>query len=270
MGSFAIPKWVSGATLALLVLIILVGGIKRIGRFSSKLVPVMFVLYMGASFWIIGANAAKLPMIFQQIISSCFRPETFGTGALIGGVLSAFRWGIMKGLQGSEAGIGTQAIPHSMAETNSAEQQGILSMVSTYSAGLLLLLSSLVTLCTGSWLDPNLPLGISMVAASFESYFSYVGLFVIAISTLLFAFGTILGNSFNGSQCYLHLTNYRGIKIFYVAAAALVLLGSMADVAILWSSIDYVLVLVMVPHVLALVFLAFMGKPIRLPSAVSQ
>ncbi len=163
----------------------------------------------------------------------------------------------MKGLQGSEAGIGTQTFPHSMAETKNPDHQAILSMVSTYTAGLLLLLSSLVTLLTGSWLDTSLPLGISMVAASFQSYFSYFGLLIVAVSTLLFAFGTILGNSFNGSQCFLYLTGYRGIKFFYFLAAVLVLFGSMVDVTKLWSGIDYVLALMMVPHVLALVALVF-------------
>ncbi len=144
-----------------------------------------------------------------------------------------------------------------MSETKNPDHQAILSMVSTYTAGLLLLLSSLVTLLTGSWLDTSLPLGISMVAASFQSYFSYFGLLIVAVSTLLFAFGTILGNSFNGSQCFLYLTGYRGIKFFYFLAAVLVLFGSMVDVTKLWSGIDYVLALMMVPHVLALVALVF-------------
>ncbi|MCH9611154.1 MAG: Amino-acid carrier protein AlsT [Chlamydiales bacterium] len=256
LGAFAIPKWVCGGVLALLVTLILIGGIKRIGNFSSKLVPAMFILYTGASLWIIGANASKLPEAFSMMFSSCLHPQAFGTGAVIGGLLSAFRWGMMKGLQGSEAGVGTQAIPHSMAETKSAEHQAILSMVSTYTAGLLLLLSSLVTLLTGSWLDPTLPMGISMVAASFQHYFSYFGLMIVTLCSLLFSFGTILGNSFNGSQCFLYVTRYRGLKFFYAATALLVLFGALADVATLWGGIDFVLSLVMVPHAIALVLLS--------------
>lgn len=267
LGNYAIPKWGTGAFLAVVVTLILIGGIKRISSVSAKLVPTMFFLYVGASLWIVAMNAAQLPAVFHQIWSSCFHPQAFGTGALIGGVVSAFRWGMMKGLQGSEAGIGTQAIPHSMAEAKSAEEQGILSMVSTYTAGILLVLSSLVTLLTGNWLDTTLPVGISMVAATFQHYFSYIGLGIVAMSSLLFAFGTILGNSFNGSQCFLYLTKRRYLKVFYIGSAALVLYGSLANTTTLWGNIDYVLAPLMVPHMIVLLFLTFSRKSLLLKEA---
>lgn len=260
LGVCAIPKWLIGVLLSVGVTGVLVGGIKRISRLSAKLVPTMFLLYTAASLWIIGMNIAKIPSVLHLIFSSCFHPQSFGTGALIGGLVSAFRWGIMKGLQGSEAGIGTQAIPHSMAEAKSAVDQGILSMVSTYTAGFLLVLSSFVALLTSNWLDTALPLGINMVAKSFQDYFSYVGLVIIALSSLLFGFGTIVGNGYNGSQCFLYLTKYRLIHCFYLGTALLVFFGAVANAQALWSNIDYILAPLMVPHVLALLCLSLKNK----------
>lgn len=252
-----IPSWMTGLVIAVVVFIILIGGIKRISSWSSKLVPTMFFLYLGGSLAIIFMNLSSLPSIFHTIWDSCWHPRTFGSGAAIGGALSAFRWGIMKGLHGNEAGMGTQSIPHSMAEVDQATDQGVLSMASTYCAGLILIISSLVALITQTWLDPTLSLGVEMVATSFFNYFSYIGLIMVSICALLFASGTILGNSYNGSQCFLFLTNYRGITLYYLLTAALTFWGSITSVTALWGNIDFVLALVMVPHVLSLLWLSF-------------
>lgn len=257
LGSFQIPPWITGVFLAICVTLLLLGGIKRVSSFSAKLVPVMFLLYVGGALWIIVVNAEKLPTIIQMIVESAFTPKAFGTGVVIGGVMSALRWGMFKGLQSNEAGVGTQTIPHSMAETNGAVDQGVLAMIATYSAGLICILSSLVALMTESWLNPELPLGINMVAYSFQSYFSTIGLVVVTLSALLFAFGTILGNSFNGSQCYIYLTKSRARSVYFAATGVLVFLGSIADVKMIWSVIDYLLVPVVLPHILSVVYLSY-------------
>ncbi|MCH9608603.1 MAG: Amino-acid carrier protein AlsT [Chlamydiales bacterium] len=254
---FPVPCWVTGSILACSILVILIGGIQRISSWSAKLVPTMFLLYLGGALFIISINMGKLPAIFTQIWSSCFHPTSFGSGIAVGGLLSAFRWGILKGLHGNEAGMGTQTIPHSVAEVDQATDQGILSMASTYCAGLILILSSLVTLITETWLDPTLNLGMDMVAASFFNYFSYIGLILVSICALLFASGTILGNSYNGSQCFLYLSKERGINIYYFLTTVLIFWGAIADVKFLWGNIDFVLVLVLVPHLFSLLWLSF-------------
>jgi AGCS family alanine or glycine:cation symporter len=107
-------------------------------------------------------------------------------------------------------------------------------------------------LITDTWQDPNLPLGISMLAASFQLYFSYTGIAIVAISTILFAVGTILGNSYNGSQCFSYLTKGRGIYYYYLAMAILVFLGTVAGVDKVWSLIDLSLAFLVIPHMAAL------------------
>lgn len=257
LGTFHIPAWGTGLFLAVGITLILIGGIKRIANLSAKLVPLMFFLYVGGALWIVCANLEKLPAIVHMVIESAFSPQAFGSGVVVGGIISALRWGVFKGLHSNEAGVGTQSIPHSMAETEGAMDQGILSMIATYSAGFICILSSLVALVTETWLNPNLGLGIDMVANSFQMYFSTIGLVIVSISAFLFAFGTILGNSFNGSQCYIYLTKNRYLTVYYLATGALVFIGTIVDVEAIWSLVDFMLVPVLVPHILSVVYLSY-------------
>lgn len=256
LGSYRIPTMISGALIAVLILLTLNGGIKRVSSFSGKLVPVMFCLYIGSCLWIILGNLGKLAASFSELFQSALSPEAFISGTLIGGIVSALRWGIFKGTQVSEAGIGTQAIPHSMAETSDPEAQGILAMLSTYCAGFVAFLSGCVALITNTWQDPSLPLGISMVAASFEQYFSFFGIAIVAISTLLFGFGTILGNSFNGSQCYSYLSKNTKSRYYMSAIALMIFVGAVSEVKTIWSLVDLVLACVALPHIAVIMLYA--------------
>ncbi len=270
MGSLHISPAITGLILAVLVILILVGGIKRIATVSALLVPLMFVTYVGAGLWILASNLGRFPAIFEMIFQSCFAPKTFAAGATVGGLVGALRWGIFKGLHSNEAGVGTQTIPHSMAEVKDAREQGALAMASTYSAGFICLLSCFIALVTETWLDPSLSLGIHMVASSFQAYFSSIGVIVVVISAFLFAFGTILGNSFNGSQCFSYLTDHRFRTFYYLATAALIFLGSIADIALVWSLTDLLLVPVVVPHILAVVFIARKRKELLFPEPLTK
>lgn len=253
LGTYRISTAISGAVIAALVMLTILGGIKRIGSFSAKLVPTMFCLYVGSCLWIIFSNTDKLGGIFQDMLQATFSPYAMASGTLVGGAVSALRWGIFKGLQSNEAGIGTQTIPHSMAETQDPVAQGTLAMLSTYTAGFIAFLSGCVALITQTWQDPNLPLGISMVAASFEQYFSTFGIAIVAVSALLFAFGTILGNSFNGGQCFEYLTDNKGTRYYFAATAVMIFVGAISDAKTIWSLIDLVLAAMALPHILALV-----------------
>jgi AGCS family alanine or glycine:cation symporter len=268
MGDFRIPKMITGLAVASLVVFLLVGGIKRIGDFSSKMVPVMFVLYLGASFWIFFSNFEKVPAIFNMIIDSMMTPYSMATGAIVGGAVSAVRWGIFKGIHVSEAGIGTQTFPHSMTEVEDPEAQGALAMLSTYTAGFLAFLSGCIALMTGTWEDGAHTLGIGMVAASFEMYFSSFGTAIIAISALLFGLGTILGNSFNGGECFGYLTKNHLSKYYFVGMALMVFIGALARVETLWAMTDIILGMMALLHMTALIIAVKQEKEIAIVETV--
>ncbi|MBS0655638.1 MAG: alanine:cation symporter family protein, partial [Verrucomicrobia bacterium] len=248
---FAIPTVVTGAFLAALVLVMLLGGIKRIASFSAMLVPVMFVLYIGVSLWIVLCNIEKIPELLMVIINAAFSPQEMATGAIIGGITQAMRWGIFKGVHSNEAGIGTQTIPHSMATANPTEQ-GVLAMASTYSAGFVALLSGFVALITDTWQASDLSLGIAMVAASYQLYFSTAGIAIVAVCAFLLAIGTVIGNSYNGGHCFQYLTRSRFLGVYYAVCVAVVFVGATSNVTLFWGWCDIFLAVTALTNILAL------------------
>jgi alanine or glycine:cation symporter, AGCS family len=257
LGDYRVPKAISGGVISLLIILLLTGGIKRVGSFSAKLVPLMFVLYVSSSLWIILSNVDKLSSIFYEMFHYALSPYELSTGALVGGIVSGLRWGIFKGIQVSEAGIGTQTIPHSMAETKDPTSQATVAMLSTYTAGFIAFLSGCVALITRTWEDPSLPLGISMVAASFNQYFSTIGIAIVCIAALLFGFGTILGNSYNGSQCFGYLTETKGARYYIALTAIMVFIGAISEVKLFWSFSDIILACMALLHMTGLLLSVF-------------
>lgn len=257
LGEWKIDPLLTASVVAVSVLTILLGGIKRIGDVSAKLVPAMFVLFVGGAGWIILSHLGDLPRVFDLIVSSALSPQAFGSGVVVGGIAQALRWGVFKGIHSSEAGIGTQTIPHSMAENDLPADQGLLSMAATYSAGIVSILSGLVVLLTGTLHDSSLPLGISMVVESFRQSYSHVGTAVVMISTLLFAFGTILGNSYNGGECFRFLSKSRFLTAYYLFTSCGIFVGSLSDASFIWTATDFFLAPLAVPHILAILLLAY-------------
>ncbi len=257
LNPYHVPDYITGIVLALLVVIALIGGIKKIGDIAQKLVPSMFFLYTGASLWIILCNLSKLPGVFELIFKSALSKEMLlGTG-IGGGMLYVIRWGILGGFQNNEAGMGTSAIPHSMAATKNPLTQGILSMVAIYSHGLLCFLSGLVVLLTGTWKNLSIPTGINIVGTSFGYYFSTIGPIVLGFSAILFAYTTILGNSYYGSQCFSFITKNKYTKSYYWLMAILIPLGTIFDVKLIWVITDFFVLAVALPNTIGILILSF-------------
>ncbi|MBM3201943.1 MAG: sodium:alanine symporter family protein, partial [Chlamydiae bacterium] len=253
LGDFRISTTTSGILLTLFTLVVLMGGIKTIGAISARLVPTMFLLYITSCLWILAMNSDQLANAFLEIFKSFLYPREFVTGSLIGGIVSSLRWGIFKGVQCCEAGIGTQTIPHSMAQTTNAEEQATLAMLATYSAGLVAFLSGLVALVTGYWKDPTISLGVNIMIASFEHYLSFAGVAIVMTCTFLFGIGTILGNAYNGGQCFNFLTDFKYQRHYLLGLAVMIFVSAVAEPKLVWTLIDIVLALMSLPHILSLV-----------------
>lgn len=253
---YGVPVLISGVILALMVLATLFGGIQRVSRVAEKMVPFMFILFISACSWILWINAAQLPAIIAEILSQACSAKALSCGIAGGGLLCALRWGLLKGIHSTEAGVGTAAIPHSMAQTSTPANQGILAMVSVWSVCFISLLSGLVVLATQTWQDASLGMGINVIIKSFALHFPSIGPVILIASAFLFAFGTILGNSYNSSQCFLYLTNNHGIAWCYSIIGAAILAGTLIETAFAWTFVDFLIIPVAVPHISAIVILA--------------
>lgn len=256
---YGISHYVTAIIITTLVLGYLIAGIKSIGNLAAKIVPLKFVLYCGACLWIIGCNYHLLPGILKLIIDSAFSATAFGGAAAGYTIQQMLRWGLAKGIQASEAGVGTTTLPHVQSAYENAYEQGALAMVSTYSVAFVCTLSGLVALITGSWIDQSIPLGMSLIMVPFAQYFSH-GIFIIAIIAFLSAFGTILGNAYNGSRCFLFLSYNRFGYIYHAAVALSVFLGAIFSVEAVWSFTDYFIIPVALTNIAGILVLTFKEK----------
>lgn len=246
----------TGVFLAVLTVFILLGGIKRVGAVAETLVPVMFVLYSSAMFWIIGSNADKLGATFRLIINGAFQPSALGGGIAIGALMHALRWGLAKGFTANESGLGTATVPHSMAEAENAVDQGILSVVSVFSNGILCLLSGIAILITNSHLAYGSD-GIAVITNMFAHYFPYAGPLILLISTFLFVVSTIIGNSYNGSQFYQYLLGKRFLYVYHTLCAISIFASSIMPLNLVWEQIDILVAPIALIHIIGIVRLSF-------------
>ncbi|MDQ5890621.1 MAG: alanine or glycine:cation symporter, family [Candidatus Dependentiae bacterium] len=256
MSPYNIPNWLCGGLLSLFTLFVVIGGIKRVSTVAEKLVPFMFLLYAGTMIWILGCNISSIPGVIGLVLSSALYPKALGIGAALGSAMQALRWGLSKAFMCNESGIGTSTIPHSMADTENPVDQGILSIVSVYSNGLLCLLSGLVVLVTNAHLAyDNDSLGA--ITKIFAHYFPFVGPSILIFSATLFVITTVIGNSYNGSQFYAYLFGKKGLYIYYAINAISIFSFACMSVDFTTHIEDYLMVPVIVPHIIGIVILTF-------------
>lgn len=255
--AYSIPKYVTGIVVAILASIVLLRGIKLIGNLAEKLVPTMFLLYAGSLIYILILNIGSLPLAIKIVFQSAFTPHALA-GAGVGlGFQKAMRWSLPEATFANEAGVGTITIPHSMAETKCSVNQGILSMISVYTSGLLAVISGLAIISSGIWLAPGADFDITMIAHLLRSHFSFIGPIILLLTVILFAFTSIIGNGFNGSQCFLYATKNRWLNRYYALIAIFLFICAIVDVKTLWTLGGYLIVPVAVPNIIGIVILSF-------------
>ncbi len=250
-----IVEWQTGIGLAFFLLAVLWGGAQRVGAFASKLVPLMFVLYVAFALFIIAKDLTVLKDAIALVFQNIFTPAAAVGGFLGATVFEALKAGVYKSVFITEAGTGTSSIPHSLANVERPTDQGILALYSMAADAFLCTLSGLLILVTGVWQSGVL--SSTLVYEAFKMNSPIIGRFVLVISISLFALTTVIGNSFNGSQMFATFTRYRWLKIYYCFAALLTFLGAISDVPAIWAATDLVLTFVAIPNLVCLVLLAF-------------
>lgn len=258
LAEIAIPEWVTGLGLAAFIFYILRGGPERAGIFNSKLIPVMCTLYLSSSVLILLINAHALVPALKLMFSSIFEPAA-PVGAFLGaGVFTAFRSGVYKGALVTESGLGTSAIPHSLADVEKPTDQGILAMYSTLADALICGLSGMLALVTGVWQKGVI--SNTLMYSVFEISFGHYGRIVLICSLFMFILGTVIGNSLNGQQVFASITKYRFMIGYTCFISAIIFLGAVSHVPLVWAIMETILPLVAVPHVLGLLYLAVKHK----------
>lgn len=246
----SVPKWITGFVLAVVVFMVMMGGIKRIGAVASKLVPFMFILYVSFALFILFSDLRVLCHALGLIFHHVFTPCAAVGGFLGATVISALKTGVHKSVYITESGLGTSSIPHSMADTDQVRDQAILAMFSVAADMVLSILSGLLVIVTGVWSRGEF--SSTLVYEVFRDYSSGFGKYVLLASITLFVLTTVIGNSFNASQSFASFTRYRGMTAYYIFLCVIIFVGALVQVPLAWKIMDILLVLVAIPHLVGL------------------
>ena len=252
-----VPHWLVGLSLSIFVITALLGGAKRVGVVASNLVPIMFVLYVLFSMSILLYNPLELWHAIQLMWKSAFSPAAAMGGFLGATVLRAMKEGIFRGIFITESGVGTSAIPHSLADTKRPTDQGILAMGSVLADTFLSALSGFLVLVTNVWSYGCYR--TTLVYEVFKLNSPGMGQYVLLLSITLFVLTTVMGNSFNGMQNLGVLTKDNKVMmgLYIIFNSALIFLGSMLDMKLLWDIIDICIMFVAIPNLIGLLVLSF-------------
>lgn len=244
-----------GVSLALVTVVVLSGGAKRVGDVASKLVPLMFVLYVVFSLGILLRDIEKLRYAIELVFRHAFTASAPLGGFAGATLLQAMQAGIYRSILITEAGTGTSSIPHAMADTKSPVDQGLLAMFSMVSDAILSSLSGLMVLVTGVWLVGSFR--STLIYEAFKLNSSPLGNYVLLGSIALFVITTVIGNTFNGTQSFASLTKSRWLKGYITVSALAMCTGALLPVQFMWNIMDVLMTLVVIPNLIGIVILAF-------------
>jgi alanine or glycine:cation symporter, AGCS family len=253
--SFNIPTWISGAIMAVLAALVIIGGVKRIAQVASKLVPFMAFAYIIAAVTIVILNIEKLPDAISLIFTSAFTGSAASGGFLGATIWMAVRWGFARGIFSNEAGLGSAPIAHAAAQTNDPVKQGMVAMLGTFIDTIIICsLTAFVIILTGAW-DSGLK-GVSMSSQAFSIGLYGYGGYVVSIGLVLFAFTTILGWSYYGERSAEYLFGTKIIKPYRLLWIIAIFIGAIMKLELVWAFADVLNGLMALPNLVALLMLS--------------
>ena len=253
---------VLGIIIAILVGAILLGGIKRIGKVTEKLVPFMALLYVTLAVGVIVLNIDSVPEVFRSIFEGAFNPAAV-TGGAVGYFFTSMKRGIARGIFSNEAGLGTGSIAHACADTDKPVQQGLFGIFEVFTDTILICtLTALTILCSGTAIQYGVDAGAELTISGFVStYGNWVSIFT-AIALCCFAFSTILGWGLYGARCIEFIFGEKVIKPFMVVYSCIAIVGATADLGLIWGISETCNGLMAIPNLIALFLLS--GKVAQL------
>ncbi len=250
-----VPFWMTGVALALLVGMVLIGGIRWIAQVAGKLVPFMAAAYLVAGLVVLGMNLGEVPAAFVTIVQDAFTPTAQIGGFAGAGVMLAIQMGVARGIFSNEAGLGSAPMAHAAAETDSPVRQGTVAMLGTFIDTIIICtITGLVIVVSGAWTSGEN--GAALSAMAFGNELPGAGAYVVALGLALFAFTTILGWSVYGERCVEYLFGIHAIIPFRVLWVTVVPLGALVELDFVWLIADTLNAMMAIPNLVALLLLS--------------
>jgi AGCS family alanine or glycine:cation symporter len=248
---------VFGLVLAFLVGLVVIGGIKGIARVTSKLVPLMSILYVGTALYIIGVHFHHIVDVFRLIFNGAF-----GLDAVGGGLFGALFIGFQRGAFSNEAGIGSSPIVHAAAKTTEPVSEGLVALLEPFVDTIVVCtMTAMVIICTGFHINPNGLEGTQLTAAAFESILPWFP-YILVICIFLFAFSTMISWSYYGLKGFNYLFEKGFIKltgkkrsseiVFYLIFLSCIVIGSSSSLSAVIDFSDMMILGMAFPNLLGL------------------
>ena len=245
-----------GIVITLLVGMVLLGGIKRIGSVSEKLVPFMALFYIVLALGVVILNIGRVPAVFHDIVYGAFNPSAV-TGGVIGSFFLSMKKGVSRGIFSNEAGLGTGSIAHACADTSKPVKQGMFGIFEVFADTIVICTqTALVILVSGVPVNYGAAAGAELTISGFTAtYGGWVSIFT-AVAMCCFAFSTIIGWGLYGARCVEFVFTTKVVKPFMIVYALVAILGATVDLGIIWGIADTCNGLMSIPNLIALFLLS--------------
>ena len=247
---------VIGIVLAVLLALILLGGIKRIGQVTEKLVPFMALFYVVLALGVVILNINHVPAVFKEIVEGAFSPASV-TGGVVGSFFMSMKKGVSRGIFSNEAGLGTGSIAHACADTRKPVKQGFFGIFEVFIDTIVICtLTALVILCSEVPITYGQAAGAELTISGFTAtYGNWVSLFT-AVAMCCFAFSTIIGWGLYGARCIEFLFGTKVNKPFMFVYSLVAIVGATLDLGLLWSISETFNGLMAIPNLIAVFLLS--------------
>ena len=243
-----------GIIIAVICGVTLLGGIKRIGRITEKLIPFMSLFYIIGALVVIAANIGGIGQAFQKIFVGAFTPQAVCGAACGIAIKEALTWGLKRSAFSNEAGLGSAGIAHAAADTDSPVKQGLYGIFEVFADTLVICtLTGLTIIISGIDIKFGTSVSSELITAAFATIFGgkLASLFV-AVALLLFALSTILGWSLYGTRCVEYLFGTGASKVYQFIFSAMVIVGTTTSLEVVWNLADTFNGLMAIPNFIAL------------------
>lgn len=263
--TFGVPAVITGLVITVLAIIVLLGGIKSIGKVCEKVVPFMAVLYFVFGIVVIVINHENLPAGIQQIFTMAFSVEAVAGGvggSIIASMLSAMRWGVARGVFSNEAGLGSAPIAAAAARTDYPSRQGYINMTGTFFDTIIVCSITGLAIASSGMLGTmdtagELVTGGDLTIAAFRSALGPIGGYMVSIGIMLFAFSTILGWEYYGEKCLEYLMkSTKANKLYRLAFSLVSFVGATTTLQVVWDFSDTMNGLMAIPNLICLLVLS--------------
>ena len=248
---------IAGVVVAMMVAMVLLGGVKRIGSVTEKLVPFMALFYVVLALGVVVINYRRFPAVLASIVGGAFDPQAF-TGGAIGSIFLSMQKGVSRGIFSNEAGLGTGSIAHACADTRKPVKQGMFGIFEVFADTIVICtLTAMVILCSGVPVGYGSAAGAELTISGFTATYGGWSSIFTAVALCCFAFSTIIGWGLYGSRCieFLFHTD-KVVGPFLVVYSFVSILGATVDLGLLWSIADTFNGLMSIPNLTALLLLS--------------